>query len=183
MDGMIFFRAFLKNRKQVGSPFQSSRHVARKICNAIDFNTAQKIIEIGPGLGKITREILKFLKPDAQLVVFEINKDLCEYLRGIQDRRLVIYNASGFELTERFKDKADYVISEIPIATLSPAALGRLYREIKTVLRGTGTCLQLQLSLLSYRKVRHFFRNVRVFFTVLNLPPLFIYCRRDYGTS
>jgi phospholipid N-methyltransferase len=179
MDSIVFFRAFLKNRKQIGSPFQSSRHAAKKICNAIDFQTAQRIIEIGPGIGNITRELLKRLKPDAQLVVFEINEDLCRHLERIQDRRLVIYNASGFELTDRFKGKADYVISEIPIATLSSAALSRFYRGIKAVLRGTGSCLQLQLSLLSYRKVRSLFKNVRVVFTLFNLPPLFIYCCRD----
>jgi phospholipid N-methyltransferase len=179
MDNILFFRAFWKNRRQVGSPFQSSRHAARKICNTIDFASAGQIVEIGAGAGRITREILKFLKPDAQLIVFEINRDLCRQLQKIRDRRLTIHNASGLELTKHFKGKADYVISEIPIATLPPAAISSFYREIKKALRESGSCLQLQLSLLSYRQIRQMFTNVKIVFTFLNLPPLFIYCCND----
>jgi phospholipid N-methyltransferase len=179
LDNMLFFRAFCKNRKQVGSPFQSSRHAARKICSTIDFKSARRIIEIGAGPGKITREILKFLRPDAQLIVFEINRDLCGQLEKIQDGRLTIHNASGFELTRLFKGKADYVISEIPIATLSPAAISSFYGGIKKALRASGLCLQLQLSLFSYGHIRQLFKNVRVAFTFLNLPPLFIYTCHD----
>ena len=176
---MLFFRAFWKNRKQVGSPFQSSRYAARKICDAIDFQAAHRIIEIGAGAGSITREILKFLRPDAQLIVFEINQELCKELHRIQDSRLVIHNASGFELTRFLRGKADYVISEIPVATMSPAALGTFYDGIKKTLRDTGSCFQLQLSLFSYKHIRQMFRNVRVVFTLMNLPPLFIYCCND----
>jgi phospholipid N-methyltransferase len=181
MDSMLFLRAFWENRRQVGTPFQSSRLAARKICDSIDFRTASRIIEIGAGPGSITREILRLLKPDAEMVAFEVNRDFCRRLRNIQDRRLVVHNASGFEIPRFFSGKADYVVSEIPIASLSPAALNAFYQVIKTVLCDTGSCLQLQLSLLSYRHIRPLFRNVKVRLALLNLPPLFIYCCSDYA--
>jgi phospholipid N-methyltransferase len=177
-DG-VFFSSFLKNWKEVGCPVQTSRHGARKICDAIDFSTARRIVEVGSGAGSITKEILKSLRPDAQLIVFEINRDLCDCLNRIGDRRLVVHNTSGFEMANVMREKADYVISEIPIATLSQASLRGYYDTIKSVLHEQGACIQLQLSLLSYPRIKRFFKTVNVGVTLLNPPPLFIYLCRD----
>src|SRR5262245_19306375 len=98
--GADFFRAFLKNWKEVGWPLQTSRDAAKKICHAINFQQARRVIEIGAGTGNITREVLKRLAPDGELIVFEVNSELCRYIRGIDDRRLVVYNASAFDMSE-----------------------------------------------------------------------------------
>ena len=179
MHAGAFFLAFLKNWKQVGSPVQTSRRGAKKICDAIDFSSARCIVEVGSGAGSVTREILKYLRPDAKLIVFEVNHELCQRLDVIGDRRLVVHNLSGFEMANVLGEKADYVVSEIPIANLSNASLRTYYRGIKEVLHERGACIQLQLSLFSYRRVRRFFKKVKVGFTLLNPPPLFIYSCRD----
>lgn len=179
MYARTFFRAFLRNWKEVGWPLQTSRRSARKICDAIDFDKARRIIEVGSGTGNITKEILKFLHPEAELIVFETNEDLCKCLEAIEDRRLIVHNESGFNIAEVVAGKADYVISEIPIATLSRASLTRYCQAIKSVLCDRGSCIQIQLSLLSYPTMKRFFKNVTVAFTLLNPPPLFIYCCRD----
>ena len=179
MHSRVFLSAFLKNWKQVGCPVQTSRHGAKKICDAIDFSTARRIVEIGAGAGSITKEILKYLRPDAELIVFEINDELCRCLSVIDDNRLIVHNVSGFEMSKFMQEKADYVISAIPIATLSNASLSGYYQVIKEVLHERGACIQVQLSMLSYRRVKRFFKTVRVAFTLLNPPPLFIYYCRD----
>ena len=179
MHAGVFLSAFLKNWKQVGSPCQTSRRGAKKICDSIDFSTARRIVEVGSGAGSITKEILKSLRPDAQLIVFEINRDLCRCLKRIEDQRLVVYNVSGFDIASVLREKADYVISAIPIATLSNASLSSYFRGIKEVLHEKGACIQVQLSLFSYRRVKRFFKTVRVDFTLLNPLPLFIYSCRD----
>lgn len=178
VPGIDFFRAFLNNWQEVGWPFQTSRSAARKICDAIDFKKARCVVEIGAGTGTVTREILECLRPDAQLVVFEINAELCKHLETIADPRLVVYNASGFELSERWDGKADYVVSEVPIAMLSEASLYKFYEGIKRVLYEGGSCIQLQLSLLSYQKLKQVFSKVNVDVALKNYLPLFIYqCR------
>jgi phosphatidylethanolamine/phosphatidyl-N-methylethanolamine N-methyltransferase len=178
MPGIDFFRAFLKNWREVGWPFQTSRIATRKICDAIDFGKARRVVEIGAGTGNVTRELLKCLHADAQLTVFEINRDLCKHLQTIEDPRLVVYNVSGFEIPEVLTEKADYVISEVPIATLSDEALNLFYSGVKGVLRDSGYCIQVQLSLMSYQKLKRLFSTVTVAFTLMNSLPLFIYrCR------
>jgi phosphatidylethanolamine/phosphatidyl-N-methylethanolamine N-methyltransferase len=181
MQDLAFLRAFLKNWKQVGWPLQTSRSAARKICDAIDFHKARRVIEIGAGTGNVTRELLKCLRADAQLIVFEIDRDLCQHLRAIDDRRLVVYNASGFQAPELLTEKADYVISEVPIAVLSNTSLNRFYDGVKVVLHENGYCIQVQLSLLSYQKLKRVFRTVTVAFTLMNSLPMFIYrCRGSH---
>jgi phospholipid N-methyltransferase len=71
--------------------------------------------------------------------------------------------------------KADYVVSAIPIATLSTTAFEQFYQAIKDVLRDGGSCIQLQLSLWSYLKLKQLFEKVTVAFTLLNPPPMFLY--------
>src|SRR5262245_18440292 len=122
MHGTLFFKVFLKNCKQVGWPLQTSHESARRVCETIDFKKARRIVEVGSGSGNITKELLKHLHPEAELIAFEIDRDLCGCLEAIQDRRLVVYNESGFNMAQLLQEKVDYVISEIPIATLSPAS-------------------------------------------------------------
>lgn len=179
MHSRIFLSAFLRNWKQVGCPVQTSRHGAKKICDAIDFSTARRIVEVGSGAGSITKEILKYLRPDAELIVFELNRELCSCLSVIGDNRLVVHNLSGFEMAKVMHEKADYVISAIPIATLSNASLYGYYQGIKDILHERGACIQVQLSIFSYRRLKRIFKTVRVAFTLKNPPPLFIYFCRD----
>jgi phospholipid N-methyltransferase len=179
MHDRTFFRAFLRNWKEVGSPFQTSRQSARKICDAIDFDNARRIVEIGSGAGSVTKEILRFLHPDAELIVFEINPELCRCLEAIEDPRLVVYNESGFRMSDFLNGKVDYVISEIPIATLSKRSLENYYQGIRAILSDRGSCIQVQLSLISYPRLKRFFKTVNVAFTLFNAPPMFIYCCRD----
>ena|SRR5678815_4678723 len=179
MHAVTFFRAFLKNWKEVGWPLQTSPQSARKICDAIDFDKARRVVEVGSGAGVVTREILRLLHEEAELIVFEVNPELCKCLEAIDDRRLVVYNASGFQMADFLDGKVDYVVSEIPIATLSKSSLDSYYQSIKAVLRDSGSCIQVQLSPISYPRLKRFFKKVTIAFTLMNPPPMFIYCCRD----
>jgi phospholipid N-methyltransferase len=173
--GLDFFRAFLKNWKDVGWPLETSHGAAKKICDMIDFQRTGRVIEIGAGTGSITKEVLKSLAADGQLIAFEINGDLCRHLRLIDDPRLVVHNSSGFAISRMVTGKADCVISEVPIAMLSDASFASFYQDVKGVLNEGGCCIQLQLSLFSYPRLRRVFGTVDVALSLMNSVPLFIY--------
>jgi phospholipid N-methyltransferase len=179
MSDLVFLKGFLKNWREVGSPVPSSRHVAKRICRFIDFQRARTVVEIGAGTGVITHEILNSLRPDAKLIVFEVNHDFCEQLRAINDSRLIVHNASAFDMHQMLNEKADYVVSGIPIATLSKSEFTRLCSAVYEVLESAGGFIQLQLSLVSYGKLKRLFRDVNVGFTIRNTPPAFMYCCRN----
>src|SRR5262245_9768488 len=132
--GADFFRAFLRNWREVGWPLQTSRNATQKICTRIDFQRVRRIVEIGAGTGNVTKEILKRLATDGELIVFEINSQLCRHLREIGDRRVVVYNASGFDVHGAVTEKADCVISAVPVATLSSASFAHFYEGVKAIL-------------------------------------------------
>jgi len=182
--GADFFRAFLKNWKEVGWPLQTSRDATKKICDAINFQQARRIVEIGAGTGNVTREVLKYLAPDGELIVFEVNSELCRYLGDIDDRRLVVHNASAIDMADVVSEKADYIVSALPIATLSNASFVRFYQNVKAVLKDDGHYIQLQLSLFSYPRLRQLFHTVDVAICLRNFLPLFIYsCKGMNGPA
>ena len=88
-EGIDFFRAFVKNWKEVGWPLQTSRVASKKICDAINFQGARHVVEIGAGTGAVTREILKCLRGDGQLIVFEINGVCVGICEGLKTRVLL----------------------------------------------------------------------------------------------
>jgi phospholipid N-methyltransferase len=178
MKKLLFLKGFLKNWREVGSPVPSSPYVAKKICKLIDFSRIRSLVELGPGTGVITQEILRSLQADARLIVFEINKDYCDELRSSPDSRLTIHNVSAFRIHTVLREKVDCVVSAIPIATLSKAEFRRFYAAVTEVLEPGGVFIQIQLSPQYYRTLKHFFREVRIDFTCRNTPPAFVYrCR------
>ncbi len=72
----IFFMKFIKNPKSIGSIYPSSLQLAQKINQIIDKLEKVNILEIGPGTGAITRQIL-----EKNPTLIEIDSDLCEILK------------------------------------------------------------------------------------------------------
>ena len=68
-----FLKQFLKEKKMVGSMTPSSRFLAAKMLENVNLETAEVIIELGPGTGVFTEKIISKLSPNARLLVFELN--------------------------------------------------------------------------------------------------------------
>lgn len=183
VDKINFFKEFLKNWKEVGSIIPSSRFLTKKMLEVVDFNKAKVIVEIGPGLGCFTNEILKMMSKDARLIIFEINPDFCQKLRKKEDNdsRLKVFNVSALDMSYHLKNiKADYVISGIPLSTLTEDSRSLLLRAIKNILKEGGVYMQFQYSLGAYKKLKLIFSRVALKFTLFNAPPAFVYqCVKD----
>ena len=73
---------------QLGSLVPSSRYLVNNLLSRIDWKRAGVIVEYGPGIGNMTQEILKRMRPDATLVAIEMNPDFVRFIdREVQDRR------------------------------------------------------------------------------------------------
>ncbi|MBA2450709.1 MAG: hypothetical protein H0V51_22075, partial [Chloroflexi bacterium] len=51
---LAFLREFLRNPHELGSITPSSQHLAGALLDQIDFRTARRIVELGPGTGVFT---------------------------------------------------------------------------------------------------------------------------------
>ena len=97
---VAFFKEAIKSIKTSGAFIPSSRFLVKKILMDIDFSTSEVIVEYGPGNGTITKEILKKLKPSAILICFEINETFLLDLRKIENKQLIVLNASAENVKE-----------------------------------------------------------------------------------
>lgn len=178
----LFARNFFKYPSMLGSIVPSSRFLVKDLMGQIDWERARVIVEFGPGVGTITREVLKRMRPDAVLVVIELNQDFVEYLGStIRDPRLRVVHGSAAHvrriLAEHGIAPADYIISSLPYSLLTERARREIVAESRQALKDQGSLLVFQYtrSLLPY--LRSSFGSVKLEFQPLNiLPALIFHC-------
>ena len=178
--GIRFFREFLKERKTVGALSPSSKFLAKKMISPIDFKKARTIVELGPGTGIFTKEILKKLHPDGKLFVFETQKNFCELLeKEIQDPRMILINDSAEKITDYLKkyniEHADYTVSSIPFTVIPSQIKHTILKQAVLSLKPGGLFIQFQYSLNAHKLLKSHFSQVKLDFTPMNIPPAFIY--------
>jgi len=177
------FRAFsmeaIKNLKSSGTIAPSSRFLARKMVKHIDFRETDTIIEYGTGNGSITREILKQLPEEAKLLGFEINDNFFRMCGKIEDERFLLLKESACEVdtfcSRHGIQKADYVISSLPLAIFNDELIATILKKTLSVLKKGGKFIQFQYSLTSHKKLKDNFESVKLDFTLFNIPPAVIY--------
>lgn len=151
----------------------------RRLLEGVDFSTATSIVELGPGTGCVTREILRRMRSDARLLSLEINPTFVEQCRRIGDRRLILRSACASSLPELLEQegmgKADAVISSLPLAMMDDELVERILEASRAGLEPDGHFVQYQYSLNDHVRVKAHFSSVMLSFTPLNLPPAFVY--------
>jgi len=174
-----FLKAFLKNPLRTGSIVQSSPILADKMLEKIDFHNAKCVVELGGGLGIITKKILKKMPGNCVLLCFEIEKNLAIKLKCIDDPRLIIVNDCAEKIDIYLKkhgfQKADCIVSGLPLASLPPKTSRSILKTIYTYLPSGGQYVQFQYSLISLRQIKYLFSSVAISFVFLNFPPAFVY--------
>ncbi len=82
IDLMIQFLSIaFRNMKTVGTICPSSPMLARSLAAAaIESTSPKRILEVGPGTGPVTKEILKCLGPDDVLDIVELSSEFCKDL-------------------------------------------------------------------------------------------------------
>lgn len=173
-----FFKETIKNIKTTGSVTHSSKFLCRRMIKPVDFENANLIVELGAGDGVITKHILRKMRPDTRLLVFEINPKFCEKVRKIEDERMILIEDSAENLGQHLKrldlPEADYIISAIPFAGLPKPLVDTIVLECLANLRTGGKFIQMQYSLVLKKTYHRIFGNVKVDFTPANVPPAFV---------
>ncbi|MDY7394142.1 rRNA adenine N-6-methyltransferase family protein [Aureibaculum sp. 2210JD6-5] len=178
-----FIKEAIKNIKTSGTVAPSSKYLIQKILKEVDFTKANIIVEYGSGNGNFTREILKKLNKDSQLICFEINEKFYEHLQTFKDSRLTVLNESCENIkavcTSLNISNIDYFISSLPLTNIPDNVTNKILCESHAQLNKTGCFLQYQYSLTYYKKLKKIYHNVDLEFEIRNIPPAFIYkCKK-----
>jgi phospholipid N-methyltransferase len=182
---LLFARNFFRHPRMLGSIVPSSRFLINQLLEPIDWAQARVIVEYGPGVGGITEEILRRMRPDACLIAIETNPEFVCFLRSsTQDERLHVVEASAESVVEILRqhghERASYIISGIPFSTISAPVRERILRRTCSVLEPHGSFLVYQFSTRVLQDLRRIFRYVRRQFEPLNVLPAYLFfCRSD----
>ena len=126
MSKTIFLN-FLRHPTQVGAICASSKKLSCTIADMAELTGVPKtVVELGPGTGVFTREILQRQKMNGgRFLALEINEDLCSNLRHLLPE-LELYQENALRLPELLQKQgiahADAVIAGLPW-TLFPEQL------------------------------------------------------------
>lgn len=157
----------------------SSKFLIDRLLRPIDFSTASSIVELGIGNGCITRALLKRMSSDCRLTCVEVEKEFVEACSGIEDDRLTVHHACATDLKSVLNDagtaEVDYIVSSVPLSILDDRLADEILAVAHASLRPGGKFLQYQYSLTYLRKLTERYSNVRLGFTLRNIPPAFVY--------
>lgn len=177
----LFFRQYLKNLRTVGAVAPSSRYLARKMTEAIDFDVAKVIVEYGPGTGAITSELVRQLQPGTRLLVIESNQVFYRHLRDIYrgHKSIEIIHDSAANTAQLLKARKlktpDYIISGLPFAALPPDVSREILDTTVQLLGSTGVFVTFQYTLLKRELFEAYFDNLQITREVRNLPPAYVF--------
>jgi phospholipid N-methyltransferase len=177
---LLFARTFLKNPVMLGSVIPSSRFLIKGVLEPIDWTHARVIVEYGPGVGTITGEILKRMRPETKLIIIEMNKELARFLREtFNDARLVVIEGSAENvrkiLAENGFEAADYIISGIPLGSMPVAIREHIVRETKVALAPGGAFIVYQFTSRVLPELQRVFEVVRRGREWLNVLPAHLF--------
>lgn len=161
-DYRLFWREFRQQHHTTGAVLPSGRALARALASFVrddaagDGSTARRILEVGPGTGAVTSEILRAMRPDDRLDLVELNDQFVEQLRWrfaedsnfspMRDR-VELHHASVEDVSE--DQPYDLIVSGLPLNNFSVELVSRILDKLRRLLAPEGT-----LSFFEYVAIR-----------------------------
>ena len=176
---VLFFKRFLQRPLQVASIIPSSKALVERVAAKIDFSRARVIAEYGPGEGVHSREIARRMRPDAKLLLFELDGAFSRDLRRqfSDDPRVLVLHADAATLPEELSrsriEQCDYIISGIPFSILEINKKRDLLQKTHDALKPGGSFIIYQVT-NELKQHATFFNESESEYFLQNIPPMFI---------
>lgn len=194
---LTFVKEFIKSPGEVAAVSPSSRRLARKMIEGLDFSAARVVVEYGPGLGTFTDAIVHEIERTApapsrpegpcRVVAIERNERLAGLLRQ-RHPNVALYHDDAANVRaicekEGF-DTVDYVVSGLGWPSFTDDLRTRILEATAEVLKPGGEFRTFGYHVgLMMRGAWHFRSTVRRLFSEVtiskvvwaNTPPAFVY--------
>ena len=105
----------VRAKKHLGQHFLTDENIARKIADSLTLNGYKKVLEIGPGMGVLTKYLLE--KKGLETYVVEIDTESVEYLKAhyLQlSNKIIERDFLKYNLKEVFKNESFAIIGNFP---------------------------------------------------------------------
>lgn len=173
-----FFSEFRRHVRTTGSLLPSSRFLARALASELGKPRGPcRILEVGPGTGSVTREILRRMLPGDRLDAVEINSRFIALLKRRFSQDLAFRcRRDQVELihagVEDLLGEAtyDFIVSGLPLNNFSVAQVRQIFKAYSRLLKPGGTLTyyeyvfirQLKTPFVNRRERRRLYRVGRV---------------------
>jgi len=173
----LFLFNFLKNPLRNASIIPSSKEGSGAMMIGIDWEKVNTVVELGPGNGTFTKEILARCKPDTKIVLVELENSYVELLRVKFGDRINVVHASAHLFEEILDDlklpNADLIISGLPFLARNVNQLifdSIQHQTDKGAIFRFFTYMPPAMKLV-YKGIRLH----KVAFVMKNIPPMWVY--------
>lgn len=191
-----FFRQGFAKWDQTASFVPSQRFLVDAMVDGARPERAKRIVELGPGVGVMTKPLLARMRSDAELYTFEIDPPIHEQLvRNVTDPRLRAICGSAEHIGELLKEhgcdgKVDAVVSSLGMSLIPPDVRDRILSSIVECLAPDGVYVQfgyIHTKWVVYSTARGFvpfhyrrylearFERVEKRAVPLNFPPAWVF--------
>ena len=179
-ESFTFLNRFADSPRKIGSVTPSSKFLTRAMLERVDWENANYIAELGAGTGFFTREIVKCARPDAKILVFEIDPALQKLIRDEHpEHKGLSLHSDAQELYKYMKDngieKLDFVISSLPFTVLPPKMTVRILDAVMKSLKPGGHFVAYQYSSIMKHVLKKKFSHIKTRWVAFNIPPAFVY--------
>jgi phosphatidylethanolamine/phosphatidyl-N-methylethanolamine N-methyltransferase len=144
----LFFREYLRNFHTTGAILPSGRQLARTLARYVDQPAApsRRIMEVGPGTGAVTRQIIGAMQPLDRLDLVELNDSFVlrlescfksdPHFQPVADRTRILH----CPVQELPGDgKYDVIISGLPLNNFSAELVQKILQILLNLLAPGGT--------------------------------------------
>ncbi|MBR4597934.1 MAG: methyltransferase domain-containing protein [Opitutales bacterium] len=174
-DIFTFTSRFFSKPRFTGSILPSSRYLGRKMAALANLDAQKITVELGPGTGAITSQLLSRGIPQENLYCVEFDSELCRIIKR-RFPKVNVINASAENLSGIFAGKEAQicaVVSSLPLLSLPQKSVEKILFEIQEVLPSGSRFVQFTYKLnrdprrIPLPKMRHL-NCAKVY---MNFPP------------
>jgi phospholipid N-methyltransferase len=148
LDRVRFFRQWMKDPRSTASVLPSSRYLARRMVEAAGPNFDQ-VIEIGPGTGVFTSELLKRGVRPERLMVVELSLEFASALRE-RFPKAQVHHADARALPELVAAAEGFAMGEVDVVVCGLGFLNMPLEVARDILKAVFAVLRPEGKLVTF---------------------------------
>ena len=176
-----FLIQYIMHPRITGAILPSSKRLSRKMIKEINFDNCNCIIELGPGTGVFTEELLKRRDINTKVILIEYNREFYKLLKSKYDNieNVYIINDSAENIdryTKKYSiDNVEYIVSGLPFASLPNDMSEVILNKSKSILGYRGSFITFQYTKFKKDLIKKYFKDIKINREVLNIPPAYVF--------
>lgn len=180
-----FLKEYVQHPFTIGAVAPSSRFLANRMVQPINFNECNCIVEYGPGTGIFTKEIIKRKQKHTIFLIIEQNEEFYHQLVSAYGKEpgVTVIHGKAEEVETYLKEmgiaSVDYVVSGLPFASLPKEVSSTILEKTKQIVGPEGRMITFQYTMFKRHMFERFFRVEEVRREYRNFPPAYVLVMGD----